>query len=118
MKPDPDKNAIRAGDNTAFDTLFDEYAPGVMSYLLRLLGNRALAKDLTQDTFRATYAGRESFGGRGSSGVSWLLGIAWRRWRDRVRRRDRPTESLDEANVPSHDPINSLATTLTVEQGI
>ncbi len=47
----------------------------------RLTGNRTEAEDLTLETFVAPYQRWQTFRGDGSP-LSWLLGVAARRWRD------------------------------------
>jgi len=41
----------RSGDTRAFETLFERYQTPILNYLHRMVGDRALAEDLTQDTF-------------------------------------------------------------------
>lgn len=41
----------RAGDQVAFARLFEHYHAPILNYLHRMVGDRALAEDLTQDTF-------------------------------------------------------------------
>jgi RNA polymerase sigma-70 factor, ECF subfamily len=68
-----------------FDRLYEHHAPRVMAFLLRLTANqRADAEDLTQDTFIAAFKGQSRFQ-RGRATLPWLLGIAYRRWRDANR---------------------------------
>lgn len=83
--------ALRRGDPSAFDRLYEANAPRVLGYLMRLTGNRADAEDLLQETFLAAYEGRKGYALR-SQPLAWLLGIARRRWRDSQRHRH-PTES-------------------------
>jgi len=45
----------RAGDQVAFARLFEQYHAPVLNYLHRMVGDRALAEDLTQDTFIKAY---------------------------------------------------------------
>jgi RNA polymerase sigma-70 factor (ECF subfamily) len=45
----------RAGDQTAFALLFEQYHAPVLNYLHRMVYDRALAEDLTQDTFIKAY---------------------------------------------------------------
>jgi RNA polymerase sigma-70 factor, ECF subfamily len=97
-KTDPndpiDTKALHAGDASAFDRLYAQFAPRVLGYLMRLTGKgRAETEDLVQETFLAAYAGRTSFAQR-SGHLAWLLGIARRRWRD-----DRRSESVRPAAV-------------------
>ncbi|MEJ7839670.1 MAG: sigma-70 family RNA polymerase sigma factor [Thermomicrobiales bacterium] len=45
----------RAGDQTAFALLFERFHAPVLNYLHRMVYDRALAEDLTQDTFIKAY---------------------------------------------------------------
>ncbi|MBA2278005.1 MAG: sigma-70 family RNA polymerase sigma factor [Chloroflexia bacterium] len=45
----------RAGDQVAFARLFEHYHTPVLNYLHRMVNDRALAEDLTQDTFIKAY---------------------------------------------------------------
>jgi RNA polymerase sigma-70 factor (ECF subfamily) len=78
---------FQKGDCAAFDTLYATYAARVLAFALPLVGgHRADAEDLVQETFIAAYQARNSF--RANSRVlTWLLGIAHRRFRDSSRRR-------------------------------
>ena len=89
---------IRAGDPQAFRRLYDTYADRVMGFLLRLTGSQTETEDLVQEVFVAAYTGRASFQGR-SQLLTWLLGIASRRWRDRCRQRIPYTIQLSEEGV-------------------
>lgn len=45
----------RTGDAVAFERLFERYHAPVLNYLHRMVGDRALAEDLTQDAFVKAY---------------------------------------------------------------
>ncbi|MCO5226412.1 MAG: RNA polymerase sigma factor [Thermomicrobiales bacterium] len=45
----------REGDADAFGVLFEHYHAPILNYLNRMVGDRALAEDLTQDTFIKAY---------------------------------------------------------------
>ena len=45
----------RAGDQAAFGRLFEQYHAPILNYLHRMVGDRALAEDLTQDAFVKAY---------------------------------------------------------------
>lgn len=45
----------RAGDPVAFERLFERYHAPVLNYLHRMVGDRALAEDLAQDSFVKAY---------------------------------------------------------------
>lgn len=45
----------RAGDDAAFAVLFEQFHAPILNYLHRMVSDRALAEDLTQDTFIKAY---------------------------------------------------------------
>jgi RNA polymerase sigma-70 factor, ECF subfamily len=47
----------RAGDPAAFERLYEQYHAPILNYLHRMVGDRTLAEDLTQDTFEKAYRG-------------------------------------------------------------
>lgn len=97
MKSD-ERELIRrfgAGDRQAFDVLFERHAGRVLGFAIRLTGNRSDAEDLVQETFVAAHIGRGTFCGR-SGVLTWLLGIAARKWRDRLRCRTPEVTAFDD----------------------
>jgi RNA polymerase sigma-70 factor, ECF subfamily len=76
---------FRSGDRDGFEAVYARYSARVMGFALRLAGRQSEAEDLVQEVFLAAYTGRAAFQGR-SSLLTWLLGIAARRWRDQCRR--------------------------------
>ncbi len=74
------------------ETAYRAYRERVFGFALRMTGNRADAEDLLQETFVAAQTSWGAFQGR-SSRLSWLLGIAARRWGAGVRR-DRAREAI------------------------
>jgi RNA polymerase sigma-70 factor, ECF subfamily len=73
--------------------LYDEALPQVYGYLLSRCGQRALAEDLTAETFLA------AVGATGPLSVGWLIGVARHKLADHWRRQAREERSL--ALVPS-----------------
>ncbi len=116
---DDDIAALRAQDTAAFDRLYARYAPRVMGFALRLVGgNRAEAEDLTQETFLAAYSAGERFARRAHS-LPYLLGITWRRWRDKGRPSAKITiEPLNEETVAAADPTEPIADTVTLNAAL
>ena len=83
------------GDVDAFNTLVLHYQQAVFTVVMRMLGDRDVAADVTQETFLAAYRAMPSFRG-GSSFRAWLLRIASNQSCDHWRRTHRhPVESLD-----------------------
>ncbi len=92
--------AFRTGDRAAWDTLYDQTAPRLLAWARSLTGCASDAEDLAQETFVAAFAQSGGFRGK-SSVLTWLCGIALRKWRDK-RRSPRPeTLPLCDEILPS-----------------
>ena len=93
---------LRAGDESALRAAYDRYGGAVLYLAQRLLGNRADAEDVTQLTFVAAWAGRDSFDPQRGTMLGWLLGIARRKAIDRLRSaaRDHRIAETIQAQLP------------------
>ena len=104
------------GETKAFDELLSRYRTPLFSTLCRLVGDRALAEDLFQETFLRViqHAGRFD-PGRKFSG--WLFQIARNLCVDALRRRGVRREQAggEEPEAPGPDPERALA---AAEQGL
>ena len=88
-------NLSQKGDANAFNQLVLKYQQTTYNVVLRMLGDRETAADVTQDTFIAAFRAIQSFRG-GSSFRAWLLRIASNQSYDYWRRVNRhPQDSLD-----------------------
>ncbi|WIM99627.1 sigma-70 family RNA polymerase sigma factor [Actinoplanes oblitus] len=95
----------RDGDEKALRTGYDRHGAAVLYLAQRLLANRSDAEDVTQLTFVAAWAGRDTFDPQRGTLLSWLLGIARRKAVDRLRsvaRDDRLTATV-RAQLTSSD---------------
>jgi RNA polymerase sigma-70 factor, ECF subfamily len=97
---------IADGDQLAMRTLFGRYRVNLYRWLLRLVGEEALAEDLLSEVFLDVWRQAASFEAR-SSVSTWLLAIA--RYKALSARRRRLDAELDEAIVstvadPADDP--------------
>ena len=97
---------IAEGDQLAMRTLFGRYRVPLYRWLLRLVGDEALAEDLLSDVFLDVWRQAASFKAR-SSVSTWLLSIA--RYKALSARRRRTDAGLDEKIVsrvadPADDP--------------
>ena len=111
---------MRAGNPRGFQMLYAQYADRVLGFVLRLSGSRGDAEDIVQEVFLAAWQGRDSFQGRARL-LTWLLGIASRRWRDRSRQRLPETVPFaDEgtANAPTAITILPLSQQQGMEAGV
>jgi len=88
-------NLRQKGDVNAFNQLVLKYQQTTYNVVLRMLGDRDTAADVTQDTFIAAFRAIQSFRGN-SSFRAWLLRIASNQACDYWRRANRhPQYSLD-----------------------
>jgi RNA polymerase sigma-70 factor (ECF subfamily) len=95
----PDRQLLsraQRGDERAFAELVRMYETPVFDYIRRLLPDRSLAEDLTQEVFLSVYQGLPRFAGR-CQFTSWLFQVTRHRVLDELRstRRRPRTEALD-----------------------
>jgi RNA polymerase sigma-70 factor (ECF subfamily) len=98
------------------ERLFAEYERPLLNYLYRLLGDAALAEDLTQETFTRAWNARRSLPGV-QNPRAWLYRIATNLARDHIRRArlmawlpffaDEDREPALLADAPEGDPIEA-----------
>src|ERR687890_405986 len=60
---------VPAGDEEAFRLIFDRYSRPVLSFIFDMVGDRALAEDLAQETFVRAYRGLGTLHGQTPSGA-------------------------------------------------
>lgn len=100
------------GDVNAFNQLVLHYQQTVYNVILRMLGDRDVAADVTQDAFFAAFRAIQSFHG-GPSFRAWLLRIASNQACDHWRRvHRRPVESLDSLADEDEPHAASLLSSL------
>ena len=98
----PDFGVLRKaqrGDERAFSLIVRAYEIPVFNYVLRLVGDRALAEDLTQEVFIRVFQGLPKFSLR-SKFTTWLFQVTKNRVLDELRaseRRPRALVALDDA---------------------
>jgi len=80
-------NAHRRGEPAAFGELVRRYGDSVFRFLMRMNGNRELAEDFFQETFKRVHEKADTF--RGGQFKSWLFTIAAHVAIDGLRRRRR-----------------------------
>ena len=86
------------GDDRAFAIIVRSYQTPVFNYVLRMVGDRSLAEDLTQEVFLRVYQGLPRFSSR-SKFTTWLFQVTKNRVLDEFRateRRPRVVVAVDE----------------------
>lgn len=97
-EPEPATVAAAAeGDVDAFVELVHLLQVPVWRFLTRLLGDRGLAEDITQETFVRVHRGLPGFGGR-SRFSTWVFGIARNAGLDALRARSRRPHVVGEVS--------------------
>ena len=89
---------LRAGDEAAFAELVRRYQPRLLRLAEATVGRRAVAEEVTQDTWLAVVRGVQRFEGR-SSLRTWLFHILLNRARSAAHREwraGRPDEAVEE----------------------
>jgi RNA polymerase sigma-70 factor (ECF subfamily) len=105
--------AAMAGDRSAFARLMEHYQGACYGLAWRLIGDRDLAADATQDAFIHAYEHLSSY--RGGAFRSWLMRITANAAYDILRRAQRrPTTALPdpeagEADIPDPFGVNPVA---------
>ncbi len=107
----------QGGDVNAFNQLVLHYQQTTYGVVFRMLGDRDIAADVTQDVFIAAFRNIRSFRS-GSSFRAWLLRIASNAACDYWRRTQRhPTESLDiHGNDDESHPASMLNSLVAMGQ--
>ncbi|MCP4038490.1 MAG: sigma-70 family RNA polymerase sigma factor [bacterium] len=110
---DPDVQhmlAFCAGDEAAFDPLFDRWARPLLHYLQRIVDDAATAEELVQEAFLRVYRARDRY--RPDAKFStWLYRIGTNLALNELRRprRTRPHANADEVGDQDHAPLRLVA---------
>src|SRR5438552_5251217 len=94
--PQPDHGVLRKaqrGDERAFSIIVRAYQIPVYNYVLRMVGDRSLAEDLTQEVFLRVFQGLPGFSLR-SKFTTWLFQVTKNRVLDELRARERRPRSV------------------------
>jgi len=108
--PQPDFALLRKaqrGDERAFAVILRSYELPVFNYVLRTVGDRGLAEDLTQDIFLRVYQGLPGFSLR-CRFTTWLFQVAKNRLLDELRARERrPYAAVNIEDAPPIDVVDA-----------
>ena len=106
----PDHGVLRKaqrGDERAFTLIVRAYETPVYNYVLRLVGDRTLAEDLTQEVFLRVFQGLPKFSLR-SKFTTWLFQVTKNRVLDELRASERrPRLSVALEDVPPLEVVDA-----------
>lgn len=115
--PQPDPAVLRKaqrGDQKAFTVIMRQYESVVFTYVLRLVRDRQLAEDLTQEIFFRAFRSLKRFSSR-SLFTTWLFQIAKNRVIDELRAQERRPRSVNLEDVP---PLRSAVAPAEVRETV
>ena len=104
----PDPGVLRKaqrGDERAFTLIVRAYERPVFNYVMRLVGDRSLAEDLTQEIFIRVYQGLPGFSLR-SRFTTWLFQVTKNRVLDELRALERRPRSV--ATLEDIPPLEAI----------
>jgi RNA polymerase sigma-70 factor (ECF subfamily) len=104
----PDPGVLRKaqrGDERAFTLIVRAYERPVFNYVLRLVGDRSLAEDLTQEIFIRVFQGLPGFSLR-SRFTTWLFQVTKNRVLDELRALERRPRSV--ATLEDIPPLEAI----------
>lgn len=91
------------GDAAAFHQLYALLAPRILAYLTGLLGDKAAAEDVLQQTFLKVHEARGSYV-LGANPIPWIYTIAHRTSLDEIRKRKRSRVRLSKDGEVGEEP--------------
>jgi RNA polymerase sigma-70 factor (ECF subfamily) len=92
---------IARGSSAALEVLYDRYASTVLGISLKVIGDRAAAEDVLQETFWRVWRSAASYQSQRGSFTGWLFRIARNLAIDAYRRRNirpRPITDVDDSD--------------------
>jgi RNA polymerase sigma-70 factor (ECF subfamily) len=110
----------QAGDAEAFGRLYDHYVTMIHRYVYHRVGDRALAEDVTSETFVRALRRIDSLSFQGRDVGAWLVTIARNIIRDHVKssryRLEVTTADMRDADRATDGPEDAVVQHLTNEQ--
>jgi len=96
-------NRLAAGDDQAFNEVYQALAPRIRAFLVRRTPDEACSEDLLQQTFLKLYAARRSFT-PGADVLPWAFAISRRLLIDDIRHRRTARAAIDSKCEPDEVP--------------
>jgi RNA polymerase sigma-70 factor (ECF subfamily) len=114
-QPDPDVlRRAQRGDERAFEEILRAYETPIFNYVYRIVGDRSLAEDLTQDVFVRVFQALPRFSLR-CKFTTWLFQVTKNRVLDELRAKERRPQGTCTIEDAPHlevvdQPIERLET--------
>jgi len=101
---------VGRGDARAFEAIYDRHGGPAFSLAYRMVGNRTIAEDITQEAFLSIWRSRLRYQRDRGSVRTWVLGIVHHRGIDALRRnlvherRRESAEGIEERHEAAERP--------------
>ena len=107
-----------SADRAAFAALFNQFAPRVKSYLLRLGANAAAAEELAQETMLAVWRKAALFDPARAGASTWIFTIARNLRIDAIRRERAPPAAEDPTDFEPQPPADAVVVSAEREERV
>jgi len=114
--------ALRTGDVSAFETVFQDYREMVFKTAYLMTGSKEEAEDILQEVFVSVWRSRNTFNPKKGKLSTWIYRITVNQCLSRRRRKRPALLSLEEKNInlpdikPEGQPEEALVTRLEYEK--
>jgi RNA polymerase sigma-70 factor (ECF subfamily) len=114
--------ALRAGDESAFESVFQDYRKMVFKTAYLMTGSKEEAEDILQEVFVSVWRSRNTFNPKKGKLTTWIYRITVNQCLSRRRSRRPSLLSLEEKNIdlpdtkPTKQPEEILVTRLEYEK--
>jgi len=92
--------SVLAGDESAFEMLYERYFPRIYQFVDRRLSNRADTEETVQEVFINVFSSIESYRGEAPF-AAWVFGLTRRTIAGRFKKKRHPTVPLDDGEDES-----------------
>ena len=96
---------LRSGDEKAFATFYDRFAPGLFSMIHAILHDQKESEDVLQEAFVQMWKRTASYDAGRSSLFTWAVMISRHKAIDRLRSRQRRTRLAEEVAASQTDEV-------------
>ena len=90
---------IATRDGTALEYLYERYSASVMGLAMKMLGNRAEADEVVQETFWRVWSKTDSYRADRGTLLSWIFGIAHNLCIDMIRQQKVKLLNIQETQI-------------------
>jgi len=108
---------IKAGDMRAFSGIVSKYQSKLLTIILKIVGNREDAEDITQEVFIKVFKSLEQFKGDAEFST-WLYRVAYNTSLSELRKRKFAFVPMDDNFLTEHEAVSEDVDEMHAEQGL